>query len=301
MCEGFLFMKNTKIAKFALASTFVIWGSVGIFVKYIPLNSGLIALDRSIVGMLFLVLIKLCTKSKFDFVTIRNSLPLLCINGALLGFNWILLFESYNFTSVAISTICYNIGPIFVMLFSPIVFKEKLTGVKMLCIFSALFGIVCVSGVFEQSSVSVRDLIGIALGLSAALLYAVTVMINKKIDKVDATDKAITQFFASAVVMFVYSLFVTDKGELSFSVTTVVLLLLVGVLHTGVAYTVYFKTLPFVTSQNVAVFAYIDPVVACVLSAVVLKEELSFFVVLGAVVIIVSALLCELYDNKQKK
>ena len=127
MSEGFLFMKNTKIAKFALASTFVVWGSVGIFVKYIPLNSGLIALDRSIVGMLFLILVKLFTKSKFDFSAIRKSLPLLCINGALLGFNWILLFESYNFTSVAISTICYNIGPIFVMLFSPIVFKEKLS------------------------------------------------------------------------------------------------------------------------------------------------------------------------------
>ncbi len=294
-------MKNTKIAKFTLASTFAIWGTVGIFVKYIPLNSGLIAFDRSIVGMLFLILVKLCTKSQFNFSAIRKSLPLLCINGALLGFNWILLFESYNFTSVAISTICYNIGPIFVMLFSPIVFKEKLTVIKLLCIFSALFGIVCVSGVFEESSVSVKDLIGILLGLSSATLYAVTVMINKKIDKVDATDKAITQFASSAIVMFVYSLFVTNREELSFSATTVVLLLLVGVIHTGVAYTLYFKTLPFVTSQNVAVFAYIDPVVAVALSALVLKEELSFFVVLGAVVIIASAVLCELYDNKQKK
>ncbi len=294
-------MKNTKIAKFTLAATFAIWGTVGIFVKYIPLNSGLIALDRSIVGMLFLILVKLCTKTKFDFSAIRKNLPLLCINGALLGFNWILLFESYNFTSVAISTICYNIGPIFVMLFSPIVFKEKLTVVKMMCIFTALFGIVCVSGVFGESFVSVRDIIGIALGLFAALLYAVTVMINKKLDNVDATDKAITQFASSAVVMFVYSLFVTNKEELSFSVTTVVLLIIVGVLHTGVAYTVYFKTLPFVTSQNVAIFAYIDPVVAVMLSAFVLKEELSAFVVLGAVVIIVSAVLSELYDNKQKK
>ena len=165
-------MKNKKIAKFTLASTFAIWGTVGIFVKYIPLNSGLIAFDRSVVGMLFLLFVKFCTKSRFDFATIRKSLPLLCLNGALLGFNWILLFESYNFTSVAISTICYNIGPIFVMLFSPVVFKEKLTAVKLLCIFSALFGIVCVSGVFEESAVSVKDLIGIALGLSAALLYA---------------------------------------------------------------------------------------------------------------------------------
>ncbi len=294
-------MRNTKFAKFELASAFVIWGTVGVFVKYIPLNSALVAFDRSIVGMMFLLLVKLCTKSKIDFSALKKSLPLLCINGALLGFNWILLFESYNFTSVAISTICYNIGPIFVMLFSPIVFKEKLTAVKILCIFSALLGIACVSGVFEQSDVSYRDLIGVALGICAAFLYAVTVMINKKVDTVDASDKAITQFASSAVVMFIYSLFVTKPEELTFSATTVVLLLLVGVLHTGVAYTIYFKSLPFVTSQNVAIFAYIDPVVAVMLSAVVLREELSFSVVLGAVVIIASALLCEIYDNKQKK
>ena len=294
-------MGNKKLAKFELASAFVIWGTVGIFVKYIPLNSGLIAFDRSIVGMLFLLLVKLCTKSKFDLNALKKSLPLLCLNGALLGFNWILLFESYNFTSVAVSTICYNIGPIFVMLFSPIVFKEKLTIVKLTCIFSALFGIVCVSGVLSEGMVSVKDFIGIALGLCAALLYAVTVMINKKIDKVDATDKAITQFAASSVVMFIYSLFVTKPEELTFSLTTIVLLLLVGVIHTGVAYTIYFKSLPYVTSQNVAIFAYIDPVVAVVLSALVLHEKLSFFVVLGAVVIIASALLCEIYDNKQKK
>ncbi len=294
-------MRNTKFAKFELASAFMIWGTVGIFVKYIPLNSGLIAFDRSIVGMLFLLLVKLCTKSKFDFSALKKSLPLLCLNGALLGFNWILLFESYNFTSVAISTICYNIGPVFVMLFSPIVFKEKLTIVKLLCIFSALFGIVCVSGVFDEGSVSVKDFIGIALGLSAALLYAVTVMINKKIEMVDATDKAITQFASSAVVMFIYSLFVTKPEEVTLSLTTVVLLLLVGVLHTGVAYTIYFKSLPFVTSQNVAIFAYIDPVVAVLLSVTVLHEKLSAFVALGAVIIIASALLCEIYDNKQKK
>lgn len=290
-----------NMAKIELATAFVIWGTVGVFVKYIPLNSGLVALDRSFVGLMFLVIAKLCTKSKFDFSAIKENFLVLCINGALLGFNWILLFESYNFTSVAISTICYNIGPIFVMLFSPIVFREKLSVVKLICVFSALFGIVCVSGVFQQSKVSYKDLFGILLGLLAASLYAVTVMINKKIEKVNPADKAITQFASSTIVMLIYSLFVTQKEELVFSFSTVLLLIVVGVLHTGVAYTVYFKSLKHVTSQSVAVFAYIDPVVAVILSALVLKEELSFFVITGAIIIIVSALVGELYDNKQKK
>lgn len=294
-------MNKGNKAKIELASAFLIWGSIGVFVKMIPLNSGVVAFDRSLVGMLFLVMVKLFMKKKIDFNGMKNSLWLLCINGALLGVNWILLFESYNYTSVATSTICYNLGPMIVVMLSPIVFREKLTVVKVLCVLTALFGVVCVSEVFNQSGIGKRGLIGVALGLMAAVVYAITVIINKQLDKVDPIDKAITQFASSTVVMLIYSVFTTKVSELQFTVSTIILLIVVGVVHTGAAYTIYFKSLPNVTSQNVAIFAYIDPVVAVVLSALVLKEQLGVATIVGAVLVIVSAIFSELYDNKQKK
>lgn len=293
-------MKSISKAKIELASAFLIWGTVGIFVKFIPLNSGIVAFDRSIVGMLFLLLVKLCMKSKIDFKNLKGSLLLLCVNGALLGLNWILLFESYNYTTVAISTICYNLGPMIVVLVSPLVFRERLTFVKIVCVLFALFGVVCVSGVFDSATMGKSSIFGVLLGVLAAVVYAITVIINKRVDKVDPMDKAITQFASSTVVMFVYCLFTTKADELKFDLTTVILLLVVGMLHTGVAYTVYFKSLPHVTSQNVAIFAYIDPVVAVVLSAVLLHEQLTVFTVVGAVLVIFSALFSELYDNRKK-
>ncbi len=293
-------MKASTKAKIELGCAFLIWGTVGIFVKFIPLNSGIVAFDRSIVGMLFLLAVKLCMKSKIDFSALKGSLLILCINGALLGLNWILLFESYNYTSVATSTICYNLGPMLVVLVSPLVFKERLTLTKILCVATALFGVMCVSGLFENNPSGDRGFIGVLLGLCAAVVYAITVIINKQVDKVNPMDKAITQFFASTVVMFIYCLFVTKPEELQFTTQTIILLIVVGVLHTGVAYTIYFKSLPDVTSQNVAIFAYIDPVVAVVLSALVLKEEMTVFTVLGAVLVVASAIFSELYDNKQK-
>lgn len=294
-------MNKGNKAKIELASAFLIWGSIGVFVKMIPLNSGVVAFDRSLVGMLFLVMVKLFMKKKIDFNGMKNSLWLLCINGALLGVNWILLFESYNYTSVATSTICYNLGPMIVVMLSPIVFRERLTVVKVLCVLTALFGVVCVSEVFNQSGIGKRGLIGVALGLMAAVVYAITVIINKQLDKVDPIDKAITQFASSTVVMLIYSVFTTKVSELQFTVSTIILLIVVGVVHTGAAYTIYFKSLPNVTSQNVAIFAYIDPVVAVVLSALVLKEQLGVATIVGAVLVIVSAIFSELYDNKQKK
>lgn len=294
-------MNKSVKAKMLLASAFLVWGSIGAFVKMIPLNSGVVAFDRSIVGMLFLILVKLCLKSKIDFKNIKGSLVPLFVNGALLGVNWILLFEAYRYTSVATATICYNLGPMFVMLVSPVFFKEKLSYVKVMCIMVALFGVVCLSGVFEQAQVQLRDLIGILLGTCAAVVYATTVIVNKKLEGIEPMDKAITQFFSSTIVMFIYCLFTTKASELVFSAQTIVLLIVVGVVHTGIAYTIYFRSLPNVTSQNVAVFAYIDPVVAVVLSACVLKEYLSTSVYIGAVLVIAGAIVSEIYDNKQKK
>ncbi len=294
-------MKDNAKAKMLLASAFLVWGSIGVFVKLIPLNSGVVAFDRSVVGMLFLVIVKLCMKSKIDFDKLKGSLLPLFINGALLGVNWILLFEAYRYTSVATATICYNLGPMFVMLVSPIFFRERLTVFKVMCVITALFGVVCLSGVFEQSAVQMRDIIGISLGVCAAVVYAITVIVNKKLENIEPMDKAITQFFSSTVVMFIYCLIITDAKQLVFSVQTIVLLVVVGVVHTGIAYTVYFKSLPHVTSQNVAIFAYIDPVVAVILSAFVLKENLSVSVYIGAILVIVAAILSEIYDNKQNK
>lgn len=293
---------GTKVkAKVLLASAFCIWGTIGIFVKMIPFNSGVVAFDRSLVGMLFLIIVKLLMRKKYDINAMKGNFLELCINGALLGLNWILLFESYNYTSVATSTICYNLGPMIVVLVSPFIFKERLTVVKVLCVMTALFGIVCVSGVFEQTGANSSDIIGVLLGLAAAVVYAITVVINKRLDKIDPLDKAITQFASSTVVMFIYCLFTTKAGELVFTINTVILLIIVGVVHTGVTYTLYFASLPNVTSQNVAIFAYIDPVIAVVLSALVLKENLTVSTVIGAVLVIASAIFSELYDNKQKK
>lgn len=294
-------MKSANKAKLLLVSAFLIWGSIGVFVKLIGLSSGIVALDRSLVGMLFLLCVKLLSRQKFDFSAYKSDLFILLLNGALLGLNWILLFESYEYTTVATSTICYNIGPMLVVLVSPIIFKERLTLVRILCAFVSLFGVTCVSGVFEQTGVTASQLWGVALGLLAAVVYAVTVIFNKRLDKINPLDKAIVQFFSSTVVMFIYCLFTTNVGELRLTFKTIILLLVVGVVHTGVAYLLYFKSLPDVTSQNVALFAYIDPVVAVLLSSLVLSEHLTPFTLLGAVLVILSSVVSELYDSKQKK
>lgn len=136
-----------KYKTMSLASAMFIFGTIGIFRKYIPLPSSVLAMARGWIGMLFLFCVLLIQGKKPSWREIQPNLLLLVLSGAFIGINWILLFESYQYTTVAVATLCYYMAPILVILASPFVLKEKLTAKKSLCVAVALLGMVFVSGV----------------------------------------------------------------------------------------------------------------------------------------------------------
>ena len=277
----------------------LIFGSIGIFVKYIPLSSELIALTRAMVGVLFLLTVILLRKKPIALKAIKKNLVVLSISGVAIGFNWILLFESYHYTSVAVSTLCYYMAPIIVIILSPIFLKEKLTLKKGLCVAAALAGMVLISvtGVSENTSGDIT--LGILLGLGAAVLYASVILLNKFLKDIDAFDKTIMQLFVAALVLVPYNLWTIDFSEISLSATTIVLLLFVGIIHTGFAYYLYFGSMRFLSGQSIAIFSYIDPVVAVLASVVLLGEPFTIVNAVGAALIIGSALLSELNFHRR--
>ena len=110
---------NTPKLKFLGAMG--IFGTVGIFVHYIPLPSATIAFCRGLLGVAFLLLFLLLTGKKLSLPDIKKHVWLLCLSGAAIGANWILLFESYRYTTVATATVCYYFAPLFLLLASPLI------------------------------------------------------------------------------------------------------------------------------------------------------------------------------------
>ena len=82
-------------------------------------------------------------------------------------------------------------------------------------------------------------------------------------------------------------------------VPAALLLLAVGLLHTGVAYVLYFGGMDGLRTQSIALLSYIDPVSALVFTAVFLKEPLTLLNLLGALMIIGSAAVSEWRDSRQ--
>lgn len=293
--------KNTDsvgLARGKLILAMTIFGTIGIFVKYIPLPSSVIACVRGFVGVGFLLLVTLITKSKILWKDIKKNLLFLIISGAFIGINWILLFEAYRYTTVATATLCYYMAPIFVTIASPFILKEKLTVKKVLCILTALLGMVFVSGIVGAGSLQI-SVLGIICGIGAAFFYACVVLLNKFIKDISAYDKTMTQLFVAASVILPYTIFTADVSLAEFDAKALICLLIVGVVHTGFAYMIYFSSMGTLKAQTVAIFSYIDPVIAIILSALLLKEKMGIFGMIGAVLILGSTLFSELNFKKK--
>ncbi len=284
----------------ALVLSMTVFGTVGIFRRYIPLPSGWIAMARGAIGMLFLMAVMLIGRKRPAFAVLRKNLIPLLISGACIGVNWILFFESYLYTTVATATVCYYMAPVIVTLLSPLVLRERLTVKKAICVAVAFVGAALVSGI-GQTGGGASQYKGILLALGAAVLYACVVLMNKKMQEVPALDRTATQLGAAALVLVPYALIAEPVSTMEFTPFAVICLAVVGVLHTGVAYALYFGSIGKLGAQTAALCSYIDPVVAIVLAAIIFNEPFTVASAIGTVLVIGAALAGELELRRKPK
>ena len=281
-------------AKRDLIFSVSVFGTIGIFVRWIGLPSSAIALVRGAVGAAFLLLLAHFRHAPIDRAALCRRWQLLLLSAAMMSFNWITLFEAYRYTTVATATLCYYMAPIFVTLISPVLLKERLTARKLLCVFLALAGMVFVSGVPQSGLPGPSEAKGILLALCSAALYAGVILINKYLADVPAYDRTLLQLACAAAVMIPYILLTEDLSAMSVTPLGAVLLLIVAVFHTGWCYALYFGSMTVLSAQTVALFSYIDPIVAILLSALLLREPLGWSGILGAALVLGSTLVSEL-------
>ncbi|WP_051532718.1 DMT family transporter [Fusobacterium perfoetens] len=274
----------------------LIFGTIGVFVKNIELSSSEIALTRGIIGGSILLIFIFLTKEKISIISIKNNLKILCFSGFAVGINWIFLFQSYRYTTISNATLSYYFAPIFVTIFSPIILKEKLNFFKVICIFMALIGMGFIVGV--DGITNKRDFIGIIYGLLAAGFYASVILSNKFLKDIRGIEITVVQLFVSALTLLPYVLAVEGNNILKVSSSSIPYILILGIIHTGIAYLLYFSSIQKLKAQTVAVLSYIDPVFAVIISGFLLKEPLGFSKIIGGILILGSNFMNEFLNRK---
>lgn len=276
--------RNHGIARCKIIGAMAVFGTIAVFVRNIALPSGELALCRAVIAAVTLLIYQLFTKSLVRWEDMKQELPLLFFSGAAMGINWILFFQAYQYTSVALATLSYYFAPVLVTAASPLLFKERSGPRQVFCFVMSTLGLVLVIGVsgFGKGG----DLKGILFGLGAAVFYAIVVLCNKSSRQVTGISRTFVQFIASIIVLLPYVAFTGGfhLGGLDF--TGIVSLLLVGVGYTGIAYTLYFSSLRYLTGQEASILSYIDPLVAVAVSMTLLAETVTALQLVGGAMIL---------------
>ncbi len=286
-------MKKVFSPTILLALSMACFGTIGYFVRHISLPTGEIALYRALLAIILIGTYMLITKRKILFRAIKKELVWLFLSGAFMGINWVLLFEAYKYTTVSAATLCYYFAPVLVTIACPFLFKEKMGAKQWVCFVMSTVGLVLITGIGDMSSGSTH-IKGILFGLSAAVFYASVVLINKRLGSVDGITRTFLQFVSSVVVLLPYVLLTGGINLLSLDRAGTVNLLLVGFVHTGITYCLYFSSLKYLSGQTASVLSYIDPLVAVIVSVTLLGENITPVQIIGGVLILGFTLLNEI-------
>ena len=277
----------------------VIFGTIGIFVRYINLESSEIALLRGLIGSLFLLLISLIRRERIAFTSVRENLLPLVFSGGVLAGNWIFLFEAFKHTTIANATLSYYMAPVFVIALSTLVLKEKIIPRKVICLAAALVGMLLILKGSSQSGTAGNDLLGIAWGIAAAACYASLMLTNKFIKNMNGMATTLLQLTIATVVLFCY---VNLSGSITFSGLTPVAVMAVmalGLVHTGLGFFLFFTGMKGLNGQSIATLSYIDPITALLASFLIFGEAMNGVQMLGAVLLLGATFLGEYKTAKQ--
>lgn len=269
-----------------MALSMMIFGTIAVFVRYLSLSPGEIALYRAVMAALPIGIFLLLKKEKICFSVWKKEGVLLVLSGASLGINWILLFEAYKHTTVSTATLCYYFAPVIVTVVSTLIFREKLTKGQILCFLMSTVGLVLITGFSDLSTNGV----GIAFGLGAACFYALVVLLNKRIRSVGGLQRTFLQFISAAVILLPYVLLSEGIHLQALDGISRMMLLVVGLVHTGIAYVLYFTSVADLPGQQIAILSYIDPLVAILISVFLLSEPMTALQIVGGILILVFSL-----------
>lgn len=292
--KGFIKFKGMFMLSMA------VFGTIGIFVKNISVSSGELALYRALMAALLVGGFMLATRQKLSLQKIKKELVLLLLSGAAMGFNWILLFEAYKYTTVSVATLSYYFAPVIVTVASPLIFRERMGARQWICFAMSTLGIVLITGIGDLSLAS-NHFLGIACGLGAAVLYATVMLLNKGIKGVEGIQRTFFQFLAAIAVLIPYVALTGGVSLGSLKLGGWACLLCVGIVHTGITYCLYFSSMKELPGQEVALLSYIDPLVAVLISVAILQEPLSWMQALGGALILGFTLYNELAPSKNPR
>lgn len=270
-----------------------LFGTAGLFAKWLDLPAIAITLGRVVFSSLALGVFALVTRQSLRVK--GRDFFLLVLAGGLLAVHWWLFLLSIQLSTVAVGTITFSAFPLFVTFLEPVVFHEKLRVERVLAAVAILGGVLLT---VPQFSLENRISAGIAVGLVSALAYSVLTLLNRSF--MTRQTGTLTAFYEQANAAVLLVLPCLWMAPVVPTVSELGMLLFLGVVTTAVAHTLFITSLKVLPAQITGVVSSMESVYGILLAFLVLGETPSFREIAGAAVIIGVVVLSQLLPGKGK-
>ena len=270
----------------------VVWGSLGVFTKSIPLSSLSLAFLRALIALPVL-LIGMRGAGGIRWPLAKPYI----VSGVLLGFGWLTLFYGFKHTGISSAVIVYNLCPVYVMILAPLILKEAITKVQRMVIAASMLGLILIVGSNLSDGYGT---LGLGLSAVSGMLYAAIVMINRGIkNRMDSRAATFVQVFTAMLVLLPFALADGDVlNVLRLDTRAIAFTVLLGVLHTGVAYTLFFSVYSQMKSVEIVSYSYLEPLFGILFSVLFAGERLTLLQIAGGVLILGSTFLGERFKDR---
>jgi drug/metabolite transporter (DMT)-like permease len=278
--------KSIRRGSWEMVAAMLISGTIGWFVLVSGVSVVEVVFWRCVIGALtLLVVCGLLGYLRLDLLS-YTKLGLAMLSGVAIVGNWLLLFESYARASISISTAVYNVQPFMLVMLAAVFLGEKITVQKLAWLSVAFVGMLAiVTAHGSQQNTGDDYLVGVALALGAAFLYAIAALIIKRLKEVPPHLMALIQVTTGALLLAP----LMQWHNLSASMDAWAALLTLGVVHTGLMYVLLYGAIQKLPTAITGALSFIYPIAAIFVDWIAFGHRLGWMQWLGVAAILIAA------------
>ncbi|SFM26679.1 Permease of the drug/metabolite transporter (DMT) superfamily [Paenibacillus sp. 1_12] len=234
-----------------------------------------------------LILLPFVSWKKLNFTQLtKKDWSIIFLAGFFLGLHFLFWMESLSYTSVASSMVILTLQPLFVMIGSYFIFKERVSKLKALCMVTAVFGSLIIA--WGDIGVSRGAIIGDVLSLLGTISISVYMLAGQKVSQnISANVYSIIVFFLGGSVMLIYSL-VNNFNLTDYRSSDWIYFFVLAVIPTIFGHLIFNLLLKSMGATTVSVGVIGEPVLAIILAFFLLGEAVTSSQITGGLFTIVS-------------
>lgn len=272
-------MENQKKSLFSIHIAVLLFGLAGLFAKWIQLPAVIIVLGRVIFSSVSLLLLLKIKKTSVR-LHIKRDYILMIIAGIILAIHWTTFMQSIQTSTVAVGTLTFSTFPLFVTFLEPVIFHERLKLSSVVSAAVMLIGVLFIVPEFQIENAMTQ---GVIWGMICSLSYAVLSLMNRSF--MGRYTSSVTAFYEqlTASVVLLPTLFIIRP---SVTGQDILVLILLGVVFTAIAHTMYIEGLKRVKVQTAGIISGLESVYGIIAAFLFLEERPGLKELIGGVIIL---------------